>query len=136
MSPLKVNDQLQKELDEQQRRSKLGNDFLAVVKKSVNQKLRIRLREGNLAIEYRICQRPKLDVWPFGWLASRRPLVQILEMLNDKNCEFKLVVLALAHKELAENIASFLSLVHNREKIELITTHTLEPITESYSSDF
>jgi len=143
MSPLEVDDRLQKEIDQQQRaqkelnrRSKLGNEFLSVVKKSVNQKLCIRIREGNLAIEYRIYQRPKVNIWPFSWLARRRPLVQILELLNDKNYDFKLVVLDLANKKLAVNIASFLSLVQKIEKIELITTRELEPINESCSDYF
>jgi len=143
MSPLEVDDRLQKEIDQQQRaqkelnrRSKLGNEFLSVVKKSVKQKLCIRIREGNLAIEYRLYQHPKVNVWPFSWLARRRPLVQILELLNDKNYNFKLVVLDLANKKLAVNIASFLSLVQKIEKIELITTHEPEPINESYSDYF
>ena len=128
MSPMTIDNQLQKELEEKRQRREFARNVLEQIQPVFRKQLKMQLAEGNEAIEYRVCFKPLIS---FGRLDRWRRRGLVLQLLKpfSREYDYKIVVFDLRHVEVAKKLAAFLTLVYKADNIKLITAHRPEPIS-------
>jgi len=130
MTPMDVDDSLQQEVDKLKAQEQFKTTIKQFIEKTGKCHVKIKFREGNIALEYRIMNRFRFEAWPFYNLSTRGLIIQILT--NIREYDYELVVFNLKHRDLAEKLAAHLTLVYGAEKIKLTTSRYLKPINESF----